>query len=453
MTDIEHCIRIIELHQYTDPIPSNDRMSPPSPNTFIMRYLPLFLSSVLVGFTSAQEPNFMQTSDGLVVIEAEHFQTHTPQGSYTWAAQPNEKASGGQIVKALPESKESFLKPEDFTTKAPKLDYKVTFLAPGRYYVWVKAQGAFVHLGLNGKPGANSQRMGGFPGNTLEWRNQCRATYGQPGFLDITQVGENTIHLWMFQGGNAVDQILLTPLADFKPSNDTNLPESPRGKLPPQPPQVNAGPHKEINPPQAAVTLEGAATDFDSKVQSYSWSQVNGPAIASISTPSAPTTRVDGLTALGNYQFRLTAKDDGGLSASRDVTVKVTPAVPPTVSVPADITLITDTALDISPTASDADSDVKIHPLTFNWEQISGPSQAKKKILNQSTLSLSGLIDGTYIFRFSATDFTGNTSFAEAKVIKRPVPAQTSIDATDSHIQYIGRFNEIKPKDVTKPVV
>ncbi|MBC8126855.1 MAG: SGNH/GDSL hydrolase family protein, partial [Gloeobacteraceae cyanobacterium ES-bin-144] len=36
---------------------------------------------------------------------------------------------------------------------------------------------------------------------------------------------------------------------------------------------------------------------------------------------------------------------------------------------------------------------------------------------------------------------------------KRPVPAQTSIDATDSHIQYIGRFNEIQPKDATKPLV
>lgn len=394
----------------------------------------------------------MQTSDGLVVIEAEHFQSNTPQGSYTWAVQSNDKASGGCIAKALPESKESFLKAEDFTTKAPKLDYKVTFLAPGRYFLWVKAQGAFVHLGLDGEPGANSQRMGGFPGKALEWRNQCRATYGQPGFLDIPQAGEHTIHLWMFQGGNAVDRILLTPLADFRPGDDINLAESPRGKLPPQPPQVNAGPQKELNPPRATVTLEGSARDFDGKVSGYSWSQADGPVKASITTPNAPTTRVIGLTALGDYHFRLTATDDGGLSAFRDVTVKVTPAVPPTVSVPAETTLITDTALDITPSANDADSDLKLHPLTFNWEQISGPSQVKMKMLNKSTLSVSGLVDGKYIFRFSATDFTGNTSSAEAKVIKRPVPAQASIGAADPLIQYVGRFIEIKSKDSTKPV-
>ena len=399
------------------------------------------------------EPNFMQTSDGLVVIEAEHFQSNTPQGNHTWATKGDPAASAGNLVVSGPVDNEQFPKPEDFTAKAPRLDYKVTFLAPGHYYLWVKARGSFLHLGLDGKPGANSQRIGGFSGKAPDWHNQCRATYGKPGFLDVDTAGEHTINVWMFQSGTDVDKIILSPLADFKPDDSKPQPESPRGKLPPQPPWVTAGEDQEINPPNTSVGLEGAAKDYDGKVAGYSWSQVDGPAKAVFTPADAAATKAGNLTALGTYHFRLTAKNEKGLSASRDVTVKVTPSVPPMVSVPAETVLLTDSALDISPVFSDADSDIKVHPLTFRWEQVSGPTQATMKILNKSMLSLSDLVEGTYVFRFSATDFTGNTSSAETKVIKRPVPPGTAIDATDPHIQYFGRFNELKAKDPAKPPV
>jgi len=399
------------------------------------------------------ESNFMQTSDGLVVIEAEHFQANTPQSSHQWATQSAPAASGGEMVVAQPADQMQINKPEEIATQAPRLDYKVTFLMPGRHYLWVKGQGAFAHVGLNGVPVLNGQRIGGFPGKNLDWRNNCRATYGQPAFVEVPAPGEYTLNLWMQTAGTAVDKILLSPLADFKPGADYTLPESPRGELPPQPPQVNAGPEKEINPPNATVSLEGEAKDYDGKVAGYAWSQVDGPAMAVFTPPDAAATKVGNLTALGIYHFRLTAKDDGGLSSSRDVKVKVTPAVPPTVKVAVETVLLTDSALDIYSGFSDADSDIKAHPLTFSWEQVSGPSQATRKILNKSTLSLSDLVEGTYVFRFSATDFTGNTSSAETKVIKRPAPPATAIDATDPRIQYFGRFNELTAKDPAKPSV
>ncbi|MBC8008515.1 MAG: hypothetical protein H7067_00285 [Burkholderiales bacterium] len=433
--------------------------SRPSPVRLVRLLRLAFAPALALAFAAtpvfALEPNFMQTSDGLVVIEAEHFQANTPQGPYTWAARANPTASAASEVISAPADKVLFAKPEQFTTSAPRLDYKVTFLQPGRHFLWVRAQGAFVHLGLDEKPVLNGQRLGGFDSKALSWRNQCRAVYGQPGYFDIPTAGEHTIHLWMFQGGTAVDKIILTPWADFKPDDSAAnaLPESPRGKLPPQPPAVTAGPAQEINPPTTTVSLAGSAKDYDGQVAAYRWTQVDGPTPATFTPPDAATTVAANLTALGTYRFRLNAKDDTGLTAARDVTIKVTPAVPPLVTVPTEVILITDTALDLTATATDADSDPKVNPLTFQWTQLGGPASAKNKGLNKATLALSGLLDGTYLFRVGVTDHTGNTTTADTTLVKRPVPATAAIAATDPSIQYFGRFNLVPPKTADAPPV
>lgn len=407
-----------------------------------MKYLSLLLliAGTSAGFTAAASDNFMQTSDGLVVIEAEHFQANTPQGAHTWAPQPDPTASGGSVAVTQPGDQVQLNKPEEFTSKSPRLDYKVTFLMPGRHYLWVRAQGLFVNLGLDGVPIANSQRIGGFDSKALAWRFQARGAYGQPAFVEVPSAGEHTINLWMQAAGTAVDKIALTPLADYQPGNDAGPPESPRGKLPPQAPWVSAGPDKELNPPNTLIKLEGDARDYDGKVALYAWSQVDGPVAAKFNPPKAAATEAINLTAIGTYRFRLTAKDDSGLSASRDVTVRVTPRVPPTLEVPAETILISDTAVNLTAVGKDADSDDKLHPLTYKWEQVSGPSQAAMKVLNRSQAVLSKLVDGTYVFRASVTDFTGNTTTAETKVVKRPAPPATAIDADDPAIQYSGRF-------------
>jgi hypothetical protein len=394
----------------------------------------------------ASEPDFMQTSDGLVVIEAEHFHSNTPQGTHTWATVSDAKASNGNVVTSQPADQARFDKKEEFTVKSPRLDYKVTFLMPGRHFLWVRGQGAFVHLGLDGVPITHSQRIGGFNSKSLEWRFQTRANYGRPAYLDVPSAGKHTINLWMQTAGTAVDQIILTPQADYKAGND--MTESPRGKLPPQAPWVNAGPEQEINPPNDSVNLEGAARDYDGNVTGYAWSQVDGPATATFTTPDKAATRASGLTAIGAYRFRLTVQDDSKLSFSRDVTVNVTPRVPPTLEVAAEIILITDTAVNLTATGADADSDDKIQPLTYKWEQVGGPSQAQLKIANRNQAVLSKLVDGAYVFRASVTDFTGNTTTAESKVVKRPVPVSSAIDADDPAIQYSGRFlvNQKSPK-------
>ncbi len=400
----------------------------------------LLILALTTSFAAAEGPNFMQTSDGMVVIEAEHFNANKAQGAYEWAVKPEAKASDGEVVIAQPADQVQLNKPEEFQTKGPRIDYKVTFLMSGRHYLWVRAQGAFVHMGLDGTPIINSQRIGGFNPNALGWRFQSRADYGHAAFVEVPTAGEHTINLWMQSSGTSVDKIVLTSESDYKQGDDAGPPESPRGKLPPQAPWVSAGPEKEINPPNTSVKLQGEARDYDGKVVEYAWSQVDGPLTATFTSTTESAAEVGNLTAVGTYHFRLTAKDDSGLSAARAVEVKVTPAVPPTVQVAAEKILYSDSAVDIYPSASDADSDVKAHPLTFMWEQVSGPSPATVKLMNKSQAAISKLIEGTYVFRVSVTDFTGNTTTADAKIIKRPVPPSAAIDADDPRLQYFGRF-------------
>lgn len=94
-----------------------------------------------------------------------------------------------------------------------------------------------------------------------------------------------------------------------------------------KPPVPNAGADKSITLPTNSIALIGTATDPDGTIASYAWTKISGGA-ATIKTVGAAQTVVEGMVQ-GLYSFRLTVKDNGGLSASDDVNVTVNPATPP----------------------------------------------------------------------------------------------------------------------------
>lgn len=91
------------------------------------------------------------------------------------------------------------------------------------------------------------------------------------------------------------------------------------------PPTVSAGSSQAITLPVNAVTLTGSASDPDGTIASYLWSQLSGPAVAVIASPTTSSTSVTGLVA-GVYVFKLTATDNKGASAGANVNVTVNPA-------------------------------------------------------------------------------------------------------------------------------
>ena len=98
-------------------------------------------------------------------------------------------------------------------------------------------------------------------------------------------------------------------------------------------PIVSTGPDKTIKLPVSEVTLTGQSSDPDNDVLAYQWAKIAGGA-AVIASPTALTTKITGLSAVGTYSFRLTVNDGKGGTASDTVDVFVQAAdvvvIPPT---------------------------------------------------------------------------------------------------------------------------
>ncbi|MFT3979378.1 MAG: PA14 domain-containing protein [Ferruginibacter sp.] len=94
---------------------------------------------------------------------------------------------------------------------------------------------------------------------------------------------------------------------------------------PNQAPVANAGADISITLPTATATLSGSGTDTDGTISAYTWSKISGPASGTITSSTAASTTVTGLTE-GVYQFQLEVKDNSGATATDQVQVTVNAA-------------------------------------------------------------------------------------------------------------------------------
>jgi PKD domain/Polysaccharide lyase len=109
------------------------------------------------------------------------------------------------------------------------------------------------------------------------------------------------------QGATATDNITITV------NGGTN-----------QSPTVNAGADQTITLPVSSVSFSGAASDPDGTIASYLWSKVSGSG-GMISSANSASTSITGLIA-GSYVFSLKVTDNGGATATDNVTVTVNSA-------------------------------------------------------------------------------------------------------------------------------
>ena len=211
-----------------------------------------------------------------------------------------------------------------------------------------------------------------------------------------------------------------------------------------KPPIVNAGGDKTIRLPDNVVNLAGTATDSDGEIDSYSWTQITGAA-ASLSGATTANLNVTDLTE-GTYTFRLTVKDDQGVKNSDNVNVFVRKAFsennPPVVNAGADRTLrLPETSLNLQGDATDEDGSIA----SYEWTQISG-SPASLSESGSGMARISGLKEGIYAFRLTASDNNGSTSADEVIVYVREA---LSTDIQPSDNSGLGRAIEL-PFDIFK---
>jgi hypothetical protein len=198
---------------------------------------------------------------------------------------------------------------------------------------------------------------------------------------------------------------------------------------------ANAGSNQTIVLPTNSAALSG--TNSSGSITSYGWSEVSGPNSAGFSAATMVNTNVTGLIQ-GVYVFQLKVKDAINDSSTATVQVTVNQA-PPIANAgnPQTIVLPTNSAA-LSGAGSTGTG------LTYQWSQNSGPNSAGFSAATSANTNVTGLIQGTYVFKLIVTDNLSNTSNATVQITVNPAlpvanagPNQTITLAT-STVQLTG---------------
>lgn len=201
-----------------------------------------------------------------------------------------------------------------------------------------------------------------------------------------------------------------------------------------QAPTANAGADQEFALPKNSTQLDGSASkDPENKPLKFSWALVSTQTGVVFSDATAMQPVVTGLTQPGEYVFELTVTDEVNASDTDHVIVTVIPEAnkPPTANVesPIIITLPNNTV-----TLKASANDPENKPMNFEWTKQSGPSsftfsvttgQISNGETNETTVS--NLVAGLYVFRFTVTDDHNETAFAEVSVTVNPAANKNPI--------------------------
>jgi PKD repeat protein len=201
--------------------------------------------------------------------------------------------------------------------------------------------------------------------------------------------------------------------------------------VPNQPPVVNAGADQAITLP-ATASLSGSATDDalpnPPGALTITWSVVSGPGTVTFADAAALATTAT-FSVAGSYTLRLTASD-GELSASDDVVVTVSQAVPinqpPVVNAGPDQAITLPGTANLSGTATDDNLPNPPGALTTTWSVVSGPGTVT--FANAAALATTATfsVAGSYTLRLTASDSELSAS-DDIVVAVSPVPNQAPV--------------------------
>ncbi len=174
--------------------------------------------------TGSSAGKFQQGSvaPNLVVMEAEHFTGNTAQGGYAWQATTSYgNYSGASALRTLPEDNTRI--DTNYAATSPRLDYQVNFVKTGTHYVWIRALGPSwssdsLHVGLDGQEVASAARLSQLnPQGSWAWSKTTQG--GTIATLNVTNPGIHIINVWMRESGTLLDKLVLTPNANYTPSD------------------------------------------------------------------------------------------------------------------------------------------------------------------------------------------------------------------------------------------
>lgn len=184
------------------------------------------------------------------------------------------------------------------------------------------------------------------------------------------------------------------------------------------PPVANAGPDRQVTLPLTAnVTITGGGYDVDGSIVKYLWSKYSGPNISMTNTTSKDVV----ITRIyeGTYVLKLAVTDNYGVTSFDYVTItageSATEISLPLVKVNAG----PDKLVKLPTTSAAVTGSASVDGATITgylWSKISGPACTVNNATT-STLKLSGLSSGTYVFRLTARASNGSEGTDDVTVI------------------------------------
>ncbi|MEO6489288.1 MAG: Ig-like domain-containing protein [Ferruginibacter sp.] len=192
-----------------------------------------------------------------------------------------------------------------------------------------------------------------------------------------------------------------------------------------QPPTVNAGPDQLITLPVNTITLNGSGSDPDGTITVYRWKKLTGPATGTITNTWTPVSSVTGVTQ-GIYTYELKVTDNAGAIARDTMQVIVNPALNqiPSANAGADQVVTLPTSFT---TLTGSGNDPGGAIAGYSWIQVSGPTIALIADPTANITTVSGLIEGIFIFQLTVTDDSGVIAVDVMQLTINPAPNQLPI--------------------------
>ncbi|XP_059707294.1 dyslexia-associated protein KIAA0319 homolog isoform X1 [Haemorhous mexicanus] len=233
------------------------------------------------------------------------------------------------------------------------------------------------------------------------------------------------LQLSAMQEGDYTFQLTVTDSARQRSTAEVTLIVQPENN---SPPVAVAGPDKELTFPVESATLDGSKSQDDQGIVFYHWENISGPSSVQMENADKAIATVTGLQ-VGTYHFRLTVKDQQGLSSASvlSITVKEENNSPPRAHAGGKRVLVlpnNSVTLDGSGSADDQGI------VSYLWIR-DGQSPAAGDVIHgsdhEAVLQLTNLVEGTYIFHLKVTDAKGDSDVDSATVEVRPDPKRNGL--------------------------